>query len=298
MEQLIQQILNGLMIGSTYAVVALGFGLIFLVFRVVNLAHPEFFMLGAYIASLMAAVLPLKVGMLVGVGAFIAVLLVAIVGVGACGLLLERLVIRPLRGTYILIPLIATAGVATALQYSAQRFFGADPVLVPAILPLNVFNIGGVTITSVQISTLIVAVTVMVFLMYYVYKTRWGRATRAVAERPEVGESCGVNVNRVSQMTVAISAAMGGVAGVAVGLLYGTAAPFMGAMFGVKAFVCMLVAGNKRIEGILIVGVALGILESLVTGYLTSNLRDAVAFGSLLAILVFRPAGIFGSYKD
>ena len=298
MEQLIQQILNGLMIGSTYAVVALGFGLIFLVFRVVNLAHPEFFMLGAYIASLMAAVLPLKVGMLVGVGAFIAVLLVAIVGVGACGLLLERLVIRPLRGTYILIPLIATAGVATALQYGAQRIFGADPVLVPAILPLHVFNMGGVSITTVQISTLVVAVAVMVFLMYYVYNTSWGRATRAVAERPEVGAACGVNVNRVSQVTVTISAAMGGVAGVAVGLLYGTAAPFMGAMFGVKAFVCMLVAGNKRIEGILIVGVALGILESLVTGYLTSNLRDAVAFGSLLAILVFRPAGIFGSYKD
>jgi branched-chain amino acid transport system permease protein len=147
-----------------------------------------------------------------------------------------------------------------------------------------------------QVTTVLTAVAVMLALRYYVYYTRWGRATRAVAEKPDVAAACGVNINLVSQLTVSIASIMAGVAGVTLGLLYTSAAPFMGLLFGLKSFVCMLVAGNRHIEAIMAVGLLLGVVEAMVTGYISSNLRDAVAFALLLAVLVFRPQGLFGSY--
>jgi branched-chain amino acid transport system permease protein len=196
-----------------------------------------------------------------------------------------------------LIPFIATAGVSIFLQNGAQRLFGPDPVPVPNIMPLHTFSIGGVRVTSMQLTTLLTAVVIMIGLRYYVRHTKWGRATRAVAERPEVAAACGVNINLVSQLTVSIASVMAGAAGVTLGLLYTSAAPFMGLIFGLKSFVCMLVAGNRHIEAIMAVGLILGILEALVTGYVSSNFRDAVAFGLLLAVLFFRPQGLFGSYE-
>ena len=300
MEQFFQQLVNGLNVGSTYAVVALGFGLVFGVMRVINLAHPEIFMMGAYFTFLLVTALGINVQMLslmAGIGLYIGILFVVMCGTGAAGLVLERLVIRPTRGTYLLIPFIATGGVAIFLQNGAQRIWGADPVLVPPVIPFHALSVGGVTLTSMQLTTFFTGVVIMVVLRYYVRSTRWGRATRAVAERPDVAAACGVNVNQVSQLTLGISAMMAGAAGVSIGLLYSSAAPFMGLLFGLKSFVCMLVAGNRNIEAIMAVGLILGIMEALVTGYLTSTLRDAVAFTMLLAVLFFRPRGLFGSYE-
>ncbi len=300
MEQFFQQLVNGLMLGSTYAVVALGFGLVFSVMVVVNLAHPDIFMVGAYAAFVVIAALGIQaqgLGVVAALGLFILVLLAAMAVTGLVGLALERLVIRPTRGTYILIPFIATAGVSIFLQNGAQRLFGPDPVPVPSIIPLHIFSLGGVRVTSMQLTTLVTAVIIMIALRYYVRHTKWGRATRAVAERPEVAAACGVNINLVSQLTVSIASVMAGAAGVTLGLLYTSAAPFMGLIFGLKSFVCMLVAGNRHIEAIMAVGLILGIIEAMVTGYVSSNFRDAVAFGLLLAVLFFRPQGLFGSYE-
>jgi len=300
MEQLVQQLVNGIMTGSTYAVVALGFGLVFSVMRVVNLAHPEIFMIGAYVAFIVITGLNLHgeaLGVLVAVPLFLGVLLVAMLTTGMVGLILERLVIRPTRGTYILTPFIATAGVSIALQNSAQRLFGPDPVRVPSLIPPHTFTLGGVRVTGMQLATFVTAVVIMLALRYYVQSTRWGRATRAVAEKPDVAAACGVNVNRVSQLTVSIASIMAGAAGVALSLLYTSAAPFMGLLFGLKSFICMLVAGNRHIEAIMVVGLLLGVVEAMVTGYVSSNLRDAVAFALLLAVLFFRPQGLFGSYE-
>jgi branched-chain amino acid transport system permease protein len=300
MEQFFQQLINGLMIGSTYAVVALGFGLIFSVMRVVNLAHPEIFMVGAYVAFVVITRLHVPgqgLGVSVAVGAFLLVLVLAMVVTGAVGLILERLVVRPTRGTYILTPFIATSGVSIVLQNGAQRIFGPDPVRVPSVIPAHTFVVSGVRVTSMQITTVLTAVLIMLALRYYVYRTRWGRATRAVAEKPDVAAACGVNVNLVSQLTVSIASIMAGAAGVTLGLLYSSAAPFMGLLFGLKSFVCMLVAGNRYIEAIMVVGLLLGVVEAMVTGYVSSNLRDAVAFALLLAVLFFRPQGLFGSYE-
>jgi len=300
MEQFFQQLINGLMIGSTYAVVALGFGLIFSVMRVVNLAHPEIFMVGAYVAYVVITRLHVPgqgLGVSVAVGVFLLVLVLAMVATGVVGLILERLVVRPTRGTYILTPFIATSGVSIVLQNGAQRVFGPDPVRVPNVIPAHTFAVSGVRVTSMQITTVLTAVLIMLALRYYVYRTRWGRATRAVAEKPDVAAACGVNVNRVSQLTVSIASGMAGAAGVTLGLLYSSAAPFMGLLFGLKSFVCMLVAGNRYIEAIMAVGLLLGVVEAMVMGYVSSNLRDAVAFALLLAVLFFRPQGLFGSYE-
>ena len=300
MEQFFQQLVNGLMLGSTYAVVALGFGLVFSVMVVVNLAHPDIFMVGAYAAFVVIAALGIQaqgLGVLAALGLFILVLLAAMTVTGLIGLALERLVIRPTRGTYILIPFIATAGVSIFLQNGAQRLFGPDPVPVPSIIPWHIFSLGGVRVTSMQLTTLLTAIVLMIALRYYVRHTKWGRATRAVAERPEVAAACGVNINLVSQLTVSIASVMAGAAGVTLGLLYTSASPFMGLIFGLKSFVCMLVAGNRHIEAIMAVGLILGIIEAMVTGYVSSNFRDAVAFGLLLAVLFFRPQGLFGSYE-
>ena len=300
MEQFFQQLINGLMIGSTYAVVALGFGLIFSVMRVVNLAHPEIFMVGAYVAFVVITRLHVPgqgLGVSVAVGVFLLVLVLAMVATGVLGLILERLVVRPTRGTYILTPFIATSGVSIVLQNGAQRIFGPDPVRVPSVIPAHTFAVSGVRVTSMQITTVLTAVLIMLALRYYVYRTRWGRATRAVAEKPDVAAACGVNVNLVSQLTVSIASIMAGAAGVTLGLLYSSAAPFMGLLFGLKSFVCMLVAGNRYIEAIMAVGLLLGVVEAMVTGYVSSNLRDAVAFALLLAVLFFRPQGLFGSYE-
>jgi branched-chain amino acid transport system permease protein len=300
MEQFFQQLINGLMIGSTYAVVALGFGLIFSVMRVVNLAHPEIFMVGAYVAFVVITRLHIPgqgLGVSVAVGVFLLVLVLAMVVTGVLGLILERLVVRPTRGTYILTPFIATSGVSIVLQNGAQRVFGPDPVRVPGVIPAHTFVVSGVRVTSMQITTVLTAVLIMLALRYYVYRTRWGRATRAVAEKPDVAAACGVNVNLVSQLTVSIASIMAGAAGVTLGLLYSSAAPFMGLLFGLKSFVCMLVAGNRYIEAIMVVGLLLGVVEAMVTGYVSSNLRDAVAFALLLAVLFFRPQGLFGSYE-
>jgi len=300
MEQFFQQLVNGIMIGSTYAVVALGFGLIFSVMRVVNLAHPEIFMVGAYVAFVVITRLHVPgqgLGVSVAVGVFLLVLVLAMVVTGVLGLILERLVVRPTRGTYILTPFIATSGVSIVLQNGAQRIFGPDPVRVPSVIPAHTFVLSGVRVTSMQITTVLTAVLIMLALRYYVYRTRWGRATRAVAEKPDVAAACGVNVNLVSQLTVSIASIMAGAAGVTLGLLYSSAAPFMGLLFGLKSFVCMLVAGNRYIEAIMAVGLLLGVVEAMVTGYVSSNLRDAVAFALLLAVLFFRPQGLFGSYE-
>ena len=299
MEEFFQQLANGLSVGSTYAVVGLGFGLTFSVMRVINLAHPELFMMGAYLTFLIVPVFGVSAQTAqlgAAVGLLLLVLVIVMAGTGVAGLILERVVIRPTRGRYILIPFIATGGVAIFLQNGTQRLWGADPVFIPSVVPFEAFNLAGVTITSMQLTTFLAGVSIMIALRYYVRGTRWGRATRAVAERADVAAACGVNVNMVSQLTIGISSMMAGAAGVTIGLLYGSATPFIGLTFGLKAFVCMLVAGNRHIEAIMVVGLALGVMEGMVTGYVTSTLRDAVAFGMLLAVLAFRPRGLFGSY--
>jgi branched-chain amino acid transport system permease protein len=288
------------MTGSTYGVVALGFGLVFSVMRVLNMAHPDLAMVGAYVAYVITTIVGATALGALSLGAGILVFLgIALAGAGvagAGGLVLERLVIRPTRGTYLLVPFIATLGVSIFLENGANSIWGSNPVPVASVLGNTPLTIAGISFTTNQLATLLLSLAMLGALSYYVRRTKWGLATRAVAELPDVAAAHGVNVNRVSQLSLGIASAMAGAAGVTLALLQTSANPFLGQLLGLKCFVCMMVAGNRHIETILVIGLALGILESLVTGYVSSQWADAVAFTLLLAVLMFRPSGLFGSY--
>ncbi len=288
MELFLQQCANGLIVGSTYAVVAIGFSLVFTVMRVVNMAHPDIVMIAMFVALWMTTNVMNNL-----LGAIFAVLIATVL----VGLVLERGVLRPLRTQNLLMPLIATAGVSTALQYGVASIVGNDPRPFPELIPKVEIWLSTVHVSSVQLVTLASAFVIMVGVSYYVRQTKWGRATRAIAERPEVAGAFGVDVNRVAQITVALAAVMAGIAGVAIALMYSSAWAFVGGLYGLKSFVCMLVAGNRYLEGVIVVALTLGIIETMVTGYLSSNLRDAVAFVVLIIVLYFRPSGLFGSYN-
>jgi branched-chain amino acid transport system permease protein len=224
------------------------------------------------------------------------VLIFGAVGAGAVGLTLERFVLRPLRGRDVLMTLIGTLGVAIMLQNGMAKFMSPDPVAYPRSLEVSLLLSDNIILTSSQAVNVIVSILLLAGVSFYVRKTRYGRATRAIAERPDVAAAFGVDVNRVSQVTVALASVMAGVAAVSVGLLYGSAWAFVGLFYGLKAFICMLVAGNRYFEGVILVAIMLGVIEALVTGYISSNFRDVAAFTILICVLYFRPNGLFGSY--
>jgi branched-chain amino acid transport system permease protein len=288
MELFLQQLANGLIIGSTYAVVAIGFALAFTVLRVINFAHPDIFMVGMF-AGLAAAIQWPTVGL-------IGVLIAGAAGAGLVGLALERTVIAPLRGRDVLMTLIGTLGVAIILQNGMALIGGPDPVPYPSLLPRSFVDIGPVALTVRQLANFVICLLLLALVSFYVRLTPYGRATRAIAERPDVAAAFGVNVARICQVTILLASVMGGVAAVSVGTLYGSASAFVGLLYGLKAFTCMLVAGNRYFEGVMLVGLGIGIIEALVTGYVSSSLRDAAAFFVLIGVLYFRPNGLFGSY--
>jgi branched-chain amino acid transport system permease protein len=299
MQLFIQQVVNGLISGSSYAVVALGYGLVFSVMRVMNMAHPDVAMLGAYSAYLVTsvlsvAILGLPTALLLLV--FLGLLLVGGLTGAVSGLILERLVIRPSLGKAVLVSFIATAGIGIALENGVTAIFGSLPVQVPSVLPTWAILVAGIRFTPMELATLVISCAMMVGLRYYVHGTKWGLATRAMADRSDVAAACGVNTRTVSMLTMGISSAMAGVAGVTIALSQTQASPFMGLALGLKSFVCMLVGGNRHIEGILAIGLLLGVAESLISGYLSTDYRDAVAFALMLVVLLVRPNGLFGSY--
>jgi branched-chain amino acid transport system permease protein len=288
MELFLQQVANGLVIGSTYAVVALGFALAFSVLRVIHFAHPDIFMVGMF-AGLVA-------GNAVPGGGLIVALAGGAVGAGVMGYATERAVIAPLRGRDVLTTLIGTLGVGVMLQNGMAAIVGPDPIAYPALLPRRFVDIGPVVLTVRQLFNLGLSLALLALVSVYVRATRTGRAARAIAERPDVAAAFGVDVARVCRITIVLASAMAGVASVSVGMLYGSANAFVGLLYGLKAFTCMLVAGNRHIEGVMAVAIGLGVLEALVTGYVSSSLKDAVAFCVLISVLYVRPNGLFGSY--
>jgi branched-chain amino acid transport system permease protein len=283
----LQQLVNGLMIGSTYAVVAIGFALVFTVLRVINFAHPDIFVLGMFAGLLAAVHLSDNLLVVAASGAL---------GAAVFGLVLERVVLRPLRERDVLMTLIGTLGVAIMLQNGMAKLMGPDPVAFPPVVPVTLLLSERIIVTSTQALNFGISILLLIAVSFYVRKTRFGRATRAIAERPDVAAAFGVDVNLVSQVTVVIASAMAGVAGVSVGMLYGSAWAFNGLLYGLKAFICMLVAGNRYFEGVILVALALGVIEALVTGYISSSYRDVAAFVIMIGVLYFRPNGLFGSY--
>jgi branched-chain amino acid transport system permease protein len=284
----LQQLVNGVMLGSAYALIAIGYTLVFGVLKLVHLAHGEVFMIGAFIG--------LQLVLWLGVGAGVA-LVGALVGTALLGVAIELVAFRPLRarGAHFLAPMISTIGVGIVLQEVATKVFGAEQVGFPHRMEAVTFALGPVTVTSVQLLILGAATALMAALHVFVTRTRLGMAMRATSESVVTARLLGIRTNRVILLTFAIASGLGGAAGVLVGLSFNAISPFMGIDMGVKGLAIMLVGGLGNIYGAMVGGVLLGVVEILSVAYLASSYRDAFAFAMMILILLARPQGLFGT---
>lgn len=283
---LLQQIINGIMLGSTYSLVAIGYTLIFGVLNVLHFAHGEVYMIGAFVG--------LQFAILTKMNIFVTII-VAMCATGLLGIMIERGVIRMIKREYPLAPLSATIGLSVIFQEGITKIFGGDTIGFPDTFQARTFQFGSVSVDSTQVTILMVSFFLMAALTLFVNKTRTGKAIRAVAENPVTAQLLGVNIDRVTMLTFAISSALAGAAGVLVGLAYNAISPFMGIRMALLSFAIMLLGGLGNITGAMFGGLILGIVEVLSTAYFSSTYRDAFTFGTMILILIFRPAGLFGT---
>ena len=289
MAEFLQQLLNGLSLGAIYALIALGYTMVYGVLRFINFAHSDVFMVGAFIGYFAGRIVP--EGTLWG---GLVVLLAAMAGCAVLGMLIERLAYRPLRGAPTLNVLITAIGVSLLLEYSGQVFFGAAPRTFPAILPSANFTLGGLVLSSNQLVVIIVAVLLMIGLELIVHRTKIGMAMRAVSLNPRAAQLVGVNNDIVISFTFGLGSALAAAGGVLYALNYPSIDPLMGVMPGLKAFVAAILGGIGNIPGAALGGLLLGVVETFVNGSEWSTYKDAIAFAILIVILLFRPAGLLG----
>jgi branched-chain amino acid transport system permease protein len=303
MDIFLQQLINGLVLGSVYALVALGYTMVYGILELINFAHGEITMMGAMVALAVIGALAVAAPGLPGVLILGAGLAVAIPACMTLGLLIERVAYRPLRHAPRLAPLITAIGVSIILQNIAMLIWGKQYIPFPAILPEDRHTIYGASITDVQIAILLLATSIMLMLILVVQKTRLGRAMRATAQSRQVASLMGVDVNRVIASTFVIGSALAAVAGVMVSVYYGLAHYYMGFLLGLKAFSAAVLGGIGNLGGAMLGGLLLGLIESLGAGYigdltggfLGSHYQDVFAFFVLIAVLVFRPQGLLGA---
>jgi branched-chain amino acid transport system permease protein len=300
MDIFIQQLINGLTLGAVYAVVALGYTMVYGIIQLINFAHGEVVMVGAMVAysvisALTPASLPALAVVFIAAGCAIPVCMLI-------GYAMERIAYRPLRGAPRLAPLITAIGVSIILQHLAMMIWSRNPLAFPQIVEVQSYSIGGAIITNVQIAIIAISMLMMAGLAWLVYRTRLGTAMRATAHNPQVAALMGIDSNRIIALTFVIGAALAAVAGVMVASYYGIAHYTMGSQLGLKAFCAAVLGGIGNIPGAMLGGVLLGVVEALGAGYIGdltgdvfgSNYQDVFAFIVLIAVLVLRPSGLLG----
>jgi branched-chain amino acid transport system permease protein len=284
---LLQQLVNGLMLGASYALIGVAFALILGIFDMLNIAIGEVFMLGAFFGlTLVSLGFP-----------FLPALLVAMVLSGLVNLIIERFAFRPLRGTPPVIPLLSSIGFSMLLQDTAVNIWGSERTQFPPSVPVLNFQLGPILVSSVQLVILGTALLLMAVLHLLVERTKIGRGMRAVAENPETASILGVDPRRVIVATFFVSGALAGAAGMLVGLTFSVISPFMGIEIGLKGVAAMVVGGAGNIQGAMLAGPILGIAEVLSVAYLGAALRDVVVYGLLILTLVVRPEGLLGTVE-
>lgn len=276
---------NGLLQGGIYALIALGYTMVYGVLKLVNFAHSEVYMVGAFTGYLLAALgLPLPL-----------VLLAAACVSGVLAVVIERLFYRPLRHTSRLTGLIASLGVSLLLQNAFQLYFGPDPKIFRGVDEDVSYIFGDLIVTRGQITILAVTFSMMLALWLFVEKSAWGRATKAVSFNRDASLLMGINVDRVVSLTFFLGGALAGIGGVLVGLYQGSIEPLMGVAPGLKAFLASVIGGIGSIPGAVVGSLALGVIENLYTGFFDSASRDVAAFVLLTVFLLARPAGLIGT---
>ncbi len=289
MSEFLQQLLNGLSLGAIYALIALGYTMVYGVLRFINFAHSDVFMVGGFIGYYVGQKIPQNT-----VWGGLLVLVIAMLGCAVLGMTIERLAYRPLRGAATLNVLITAIGVSLLLEYSGQVFFGATPRTFPAVFPSTNFTVGGLVISSNQLIVIVVTALLMFGLQFIVHRTKIGTAMRAVSLNPKAAQLVGINNDVVISFTFGLGSALAGAGGILYALNYPSIDPLMGVMPGLKAFVAAVLGGIGNIPGAALGGLLLGTVETFVNGSEWSTYKDAIAFAILIIILLFRPAGLLG----
>lgn len=284
-HQVLQQLVNGISLGSIYALIALGYTMIYGIIKLINFAHGDIYMVGAYIGFFAITQAGLSI---------VPALLVSLVTTALLGMLVEKLAYKPLRHAPRLSVLITAIGVSFFLEYASMYFVSPTPRTFPAMMDNVAVNIGGLVINGQQMLILGITFVLMVILTYIVKFTNTGKAMRAASFDTETAQLMGINSDRIISITFGIGSALAAVAGVLVGIYYNSIDPLMGIMPGLKAFVAAVLGGIGILPGAVVGGIILGVVEAFVSGFISSTFRDAAAFAILIIVLLVRPTGIFG----
>jgi branched-chain amino acid transport system permease protein len=293
MEQFFQQLINGLAVGSIYALIALGYTMVYGVLRLINFAHGDLFTYGAYLGMTLLVSLGLsdRLG-LVGGLLVLAVLVMGLVAV--VGVILERAAYRPLQSSPRLSAVVSALGASIFLQNALMLVYGARYQVYPDVLPQDSVSLFGLQVPLVRLGVVAVSVTMMAALYFFVQRTKVGTAIRAAAIDQGAARLMGIDVTRVIQLVFIIGPALGGAAGLLVGLYYGQISFTMGWTYGMKAFTAAILGGIGNIPGAMVGGLVLGVVEALGAGYVSFAWKDALAFVVLILILIVRPSGLLG----
>lgn len=280
----LSQLINGIQIGSIYALVALGYSLVYGIVKLINFAHGEIIMVGSYAAFFMIS----KAGLHPVIAVIVTILFCA-----ALGMTIEKLAYKPLRGAARISLLITAIGISLLLQNLVQLLFTPNPRMFQNLFPGQV-NIGDLYISLATVVTIVVSMLMMIFLSVLVNKTRMGKAMRAVSEDNQAAQLMGININTTISFTFALGSALAAVASILYCSSYSQISPTMGSMLGLKAFVAAVLGGIGSIPGAVLGGFVIGIVESFTKAYISSTLADAIVFFILIVVLLIKPAGILG----
>ena len=282
---MLQQLVNGLILGSVYALLALGYTMVYGIIKLINFAHGDIYMMGAFMGYFLINSLHLN---------FFLALILAMIGTAVLGVLVEFLAYRPLRNSTRIAALITAIGVSFFLEYVMVYFVGANTRSFPQVIETVRYNFGPISLTNIQLMILVISLILMVLLQVIVQKTKMGKAMRAVSVDSDAAQLMGINVNRTISFTFALGSALAGAAGVLIALYYNSLEPLMGMTPGLKSFVAAVLGGIGIIPGAALGGFVIGLLETFATAFGMSDFRDAIVYGILLLILIVRPAGILG----
>lgn len=284
--------MNGLSLGAIYSLIALGYTMVYGILRLINFAHGDVYMVGAFIGYYVGRYLHAGTGG--GSIPFFGAMAASMVVCGVLGFAIERTAYRPLRRAPRLTALITAIGVSLLLENLGQLIFGADPKDFPPLIARASYSVGSVVFSNIQIIVVATAIVLMAGLEFIVHRTRMGTAMRAVSFSHDAAGLMGINISRVISFTFVLGSALAAAAGILVGLYNPKIDPLMGIMPGLKAFVAAVLGGIGNIPGAILGGLIMGIAETLTVGYLSSTYRDAITFVILVAVLIFRPSGILG----
>lgn len=285
MDQFLQQLINGISLGSIYALIALGYTMVYGIIKLINFAHGDIYMVGAYIGFFCITIMHWSV---------LPALLVSMLLTGILGMLVEKFAYRPLRSAPRISVLITAIGVSFFLEYTMMYFVTPQPRTFPNVLENTAYHIGPFVVNNQQLMIFAITIILMAILTYIVQFTKVGKAMRAVSFDTETAQLMGINANRIISVTFGIGSALAAAAGVLVGIYYNSIDPLMGIMPGLKAFVAAVLGGIGILPGAAAGGIILGIIEAFVSGFISSTFRDAAAFAVLILVLLFKPSGLMG----